>query len=70
LSTSERRAKEYLGTAERLRDLSQRAQYPQVSAELAWLAQSYERLAIESAEGGILDGDRSREMVDKSEPSN
>lgn len=52
------RTKEYRQTAERLRGLAERAQYPEVAAELAWLANSYERLATEKKDGRILDHHR------------
>ena len=62
------RAREYRRTAERLRRLAERAQYPEVQAELAWLAQSYERLAVDPSAERVQEGLRSLEMAQDSEP--
>ena len=56
LPASSKRAEEYERLAERLRGLSERANLPEARAELLWLAQSYERLARESAGGMLMDG--------------
>lgn len=56
LSSSFERAQEYRRLAERLRGLSERAALPEARAELQWLAQNYERLAHESADGLLMDG--------------
>jgi hypothetical protein len=50
------RAQEYRRLSERLRSLSERANLPETRAELLWLAQSYQRLAWESADGFLVDG--------------
>lgn len=50
--------------AERLRGLSERALYPEVAAELSWLAQSYDRLASETGTGRIFDGHREFEVYE------
>jgi hypothetical protein len=65
LSSGSDRAKEYRQTAERLRGLAERAQYPEVAAELSWLADSYDRLAGETGPGRILDGHRRLEVYDR-----
>lgn len=54
---------EYRRTAERLRRLAARAQYPEVQAELAWLAQSYERLAADPSAARVQDGLRSLKIA-------
>ena len=64
MSSGSDRAKEYRQTAERLRGLAERAQYPEVAAELSWLANSYERLAGETGPGRILDGHRALEIYE------
>jgi hypothetical protein len=69
LSSGPDRAKEYRQMAERLRGLSERAQYPEVAAELSWLAHSYDRLASETGEGRILDGHRGLEVFDNHDAS-
>ena len=57
------RASEYRRTAERLRRLAERAQFPEVQVELAWLAQSYERLAADPCAERIQEGLRSLEVA-------
>jgi DICT domain-containing protein len=69
VSSSVERAREYRGTAERLRRLAERAQYPEVQAELTWLAQSYERLAADPSAERIQDGLRSLEIAEKRAPA-
>jgi hypothetical protein len=69
LSSGPERAKEYRQMAERLRGLSERALYPEVAAELSWLAQSYDRLASETKTGRILDGHRAFEIFEKHDAS-
>lgn len=56
MSPGSKRAEAYERLAERLRALSERATLPEARAELLWLAQSYERLARESAGGLLMDG--------------
>jgi DICT domain-containing protein len=65
LSSTVERAKEYRRTAERLRRLAERAQYPEVQAELTWLAQSYERLAADPSAERIQEGLRSLEVAEE-----
>jgi hypothetical protein len=59
------RATEYRRTADRLRRLAERAQYPEVQAELTWLAHSYERLAADPCVERIQDGLRSLEIAEE-----
>jgi len=63
LSSSAERAREYRRTAERLRRLAERAQYPEVQGELTWLAQSYDRLAADPSADRIQEGLRSLEIA-------
>jgi DICT domain-containing protein len=65
VSSSVERAREYRRTAERLRRLAERAQYPEVQAELTWLAHSYERLAADPSTERIQDGLRSLEIAEE-----
>jgi hypothetical protein len=62
LSSSSDRAKDYRQTAERLRGLSTRTKSSEVSAELRWLANSYERLADDPTAEKIEEGCRSLEL--------
>jgi hypothetical protein len=62
LSESVERTQEYLLAANKLRALAEAAQYPEIRAELLWLAQSYERLAGDPTMNRIVDGFRSLEM--------
>jgi hypothetical protein len=57
------RAEEYRLIAGRLRGLAAVAKQPEVQAELAWLAQSYERLAKEPGSGKVADGHRSLQVL-------
>jgi hypothetical protein len=57
------RAKEYRRTAARLRRLADCAQYPEVQAELTWLAQSYDRLAADPSVDRIHEGIRCLEIA-------
>lgn len=59
------RASEYRQTAERLRRMAERAHYPEVQAELTWLAQSYERLAADPSAERVQEGLRSLEIADE-----
>ena len=52
----------HLLAANKLRALAEAAQYPEIRAELLWLAQSYERLAGDPTMNRIVDGFRSLEM--------
>ena len=69
MSSTVERANEYRRTAERLRRLAERAQYPEVQAELAWLAQSYERLACDPSAERVQEGLRSLEITKEPEPT-
>jgi hypothetical protein len=50
--------------ADRLRELADNAQFPEIRAELLWLAQSYERLAAAPELTRIAEGCRSLEILD------
>ena len=63
------RTEEYRQTAERLRGLAERAHYPEVAAELSWLANSYDRLATETKDGRILDGYRELKVFENHDAS-
>jgi len=45
--------------------MAERAQYPEVQAELTWLAHSYERLAVDPCVERIQDGLRSLEIAEE-----
>jgi hypothetical protein len=68
VSAPQQRASEYRVTAAKLRDVARQANDIAVKAELCWLAQSYERLALQLEQGqgplAIMDGDRCLEITE------
>jgi Ser/Thr protein kinase RdoA (MazF antagonist) len=63
------RAEEYRLMAGRLHALAAGAKQPEVRAELGWLAQSYERLAMEPDRRSITEGHRSLRVPEGPRPS-
>jgi hypothetical protein len=68
LSESVERAQHYILAAAKLRGLADGAGLPEVRAELLWLAQSYERLALDQTANKIVEGCRSLEIVPERPP--
>ena len=58
------RVTEYQLLAERFRGLAVASQFPEIRAELLWLAQSYQRLAEAPGLMRVADGHRVLEAVD------
>jgi hypothetical protein len=69
IAMSFERAEEYRLMSGRLHSLAAGAKQPEVRAELAWLAESYARLAMEPDRRSISDGHRSLRVPSGARPS-